>query len=120
MIIKMLVRSYVSFLLVYLCAAIGFAQNTSVSGIITDLQGAAIPGATLIITNKASNAIRTVVSSGDGTYQVPQVVPGTYRVRAEAKGFASIVDENVQVLVSTPLTLNLQFKQALKNTKQNE
>ena len=112
MIIKMLVRSYVSFLLVALCAAIGFAQNTSVSGLITDLQGAAIPGATLTLTNKASSAVRTVVSSGDGTYQVPQVVPGTYRVRAEAKGFASIVDENVQVLVSTPLTLNLQFKQA--------
>jgi hypothetical protein len=52
-----------------------------------------------------------VTSTSDGSYQIPQLAPGIYRVRAEAKGFASIVQEDVQVLVSTPLTLNIAFKQ---------
>ena len=111
MIKNLLMRSLTLTLMVMCCAMVGFAQNASISGLVTDPQGGAIPGATVTVTNKSTNASRTVTSSSDGSYQIPQVVPGTYRIRAESKGFASIVNDEVQLLVSTPLTFNLQFKQ---------
>jgi Carboxypeptidase regulatory-like domain len=111
MIKNLLIRSLTLTLILIFCAVVGLAQNASISGLITDPQGGAIPGATVTITNKATNASRTAVSSNDGSYQMPQVVPGRYKVKAESKGFASVVNEEVQVLVSTPLTFNLQFKQ---------
>ena len=112
MIKNLLMKSLTLMLMFACCAVVGFAQNASISGSVTDPQGGSIPGATVTITNKATNASRTVTSSSDGSYQVAQVIPGTYRIKAESKGFASIVNEEVQVLVSTPLTFNLQFKQA--------
>lgn len=108
---KFYVRTWLTMLLISLFIVTALAQNTSISGLVTDPQNNAIPGVTITITNKATGVVRTVTSAGDGAYQIPQVPPGTYRIKAEAKGFASIVNDDVAVLVSTPLTLNLQFKQ---------
>jgi hypothetical protein len=83
----------------------------SLSGTVSDPQGAAVAGATITATNSATNASRTTSSTNDGLYQLPQLPPGTYRVRAEAKGFASLVQENVTVAVDTAVTLKLQFTQ---------
>lgn len=92
-------------------ATVASAQNTSVSGIVTDPQGKAVAGATVTITNIVSKAARSVTSTSDGTYQFSQVAPGTYQVRAEGRGFKSIAVNDVQVLVSTPLTLNITFSE---------
>ena len=75
--------------LVMLFAGFAFAQTSTLSGSVTDPQGNAIAGATITATNAATGAVRTTVSSKDGSYQLPQLAPGTYKVRAEAKGFAA-------------------------------
>ncbi len=111
MIRRILVRNLVSFLLVAFCVSAVLAQNTSISGLVSDPQNNAIPGATITLTNKANSAVRTLTSGSDGSFQIPQVPPGMYRIKVEGTGFASIVADDVQVLVNTPLTLNLQFKQ---------
>lgn len=98
-------------LVLSLFAAPAWAQNTSVSGTIADPQGNAVPNATIILTNKATGISRTVTAAENGSYQIPQVAPGLYKIKAEAQGFASIENPDVQVLVNTPLTLNLTFKQ---------
>lgn len=98
-------------LVLSLLATSAFAQNTIVSGTVSDPQGNAIPNATIIITNKTTGVSRTVTSADNGAYQIPQVTPGVYKIKAEAQGFASIENTNVQVLVNTPLTLNLSFTQ---------
>lgn len=92
-------------------ALAAFAQSTTVSGTTTDLQGATLPGVVITITNKATGISRTVTTSGDGTYQIPQVAPGNYKIKAEAKGFAILENTDIQVLVNTPTTVNLVFKQ---------
>lgn len=92
-------------------AVVALGQASLVSGTVVDPQGNAVVNATVTITNEATGAARTATTSSDGTFQIPQVIPGTYRVRVEGQGFATIVQENVNVLVSTPLTLNLAFKQ---------
>src|SRR5215510_8004938 len=95
----------------FIGAITAFGQSSSLSGTVLDPQGSAVAGTTIMVTNVATGAARVIVSSKDGAYQVPQLAPGTYRLRAEAKGFATIVVEEVQVLVSNPITLNISFKQ---------
>jgi hypothetical protein len=88
-----------------------FGQSSSLSGTVLDPQGNAVAGATITATNGATGAARAATSSKEGAYQIPQLAPGTYRVRAEGNGFASVLLEDVQILVSTPITLNITFKQ---------
>ncbi|HZS03368.1 MAG TPA: TonB-dependent receptor [Blastocatellia bacterium] len=103
-------RSGLMVIFVVMSAVAAFAQNTTISGAVTDPQGNAIAGATVTAINKSTGLTRTVTTTSEGTYQIPQIVPGTYQVRVEAQGFKAVIQENVQVLVSTPLTLNISFR----------
>ena len=91
--------------------SLAIGQSSSLSGTVYDPQGNAVAGATVTATNHATGAARSATSSKEGGYQIPQLSPGTYKVRAEARGFATIVQENVPVVVSTAVTLNISFKQ---------
>src|SRR5262245_534260 len=106
-----LLQSGMMIAMLLISATMAFGQSSSVSGTVVDPQGNAVAGATITATNVATGAARVTTSSKEGTYQIPQLAPGTYRVRAEGRGFASVVLEDVQVLVSTPITLNITFKQ---------
>jgi hypothetical protein len=99
-------------LAVLLISAISaFGQSSSLSGTVLDPQGNAVAGVAITATNVATGGVRATTSSKEGAYQIAQLAPGTYRVRAEAQGFSGVVLEDVQVLVSTPVTLNITFKQ---------
>ncbi len=64
------------------------AQTTAtISGWIQDSAGAVIPGVQVTITNEATNESRTLESNGTGLYVFPSLVPGTYSLKASAKGF---------------------------------
>ena len=52
---------------------------------------AAIPSATVTITNKAAGAERNVVTNSTGLYSVPALQAGEYEVRAESRGFRTLV-----------------------------
>src|SRR5262249_34831034 len=106
-----LLQSGLMLVVLSICAITAFGQASSLTGTVLDPQGSAIAGATITVTNVATGVARTTTSSKEGAYQVAQLTPGTYRVRAESKGFASIVLEDVQAPVSTPITLNIVFKQ---------
>src|SRR5215510_12390710 len=97
-----LLQSGAMLALLLISAISAFGQSSSLSGTVLDPQGNAIAGAAITVTNAATGAARSTTSSKDGAYQVPQLAPGTYRIRAEGRGFASVVLEDVQVLVSTP------------------
>ncbi|HEY9436498.1 MAG TPA: carboxypeptidase-like regulatory domain-containing protein [Blastocatellia bacterium] len=106
-----LLQSGLMFAVLLLSATMAFGQSSSLSGTVIDPQGNAVAGANITATNVATGTARAATSSKEGAYQIPQLAPGTYRVRAEGSGFASIILEDVQVLVSTPVTLNISFKQ---------
>ncbi|HQR37231.1 MAG TPA: carboxypeptidase regulatory-like domain-containing protein [Blastocatellia bacterium] len=82
----------------------------SVAGHVTDEQGAVVSGATVTITNTATNQSRTTTATSDGLWQIKQVPPGTYSLRAEATGFKTIVRSDVVIQVNTPLKLDLKFE----------
>src|SRR4051812_36924839 len=69
----------------------------SVVGAVKDAQGAAIPAATIVVTNKETNLTRETVSGAEGDYTVANVPPGHYDVKVSLTGFREFVQTNVPV-----------------------
>ena len=69
----------------------------SVVGTVKDAQGAAIPAATVVITNKETNATRETVTGSEGDYTLANALPGRYDVKVTLTGFREFVQTNVPV-----------------------
>jgi hypothetical protein len=67
------------------------------TGVVRDPGGAAVPGATVTVTNVETNRQRVLVSSGDGVYTAPSLAPGEYRVDVELSGFRPVRREGVRL-----------------------
>jgi hypothetical protein len=74
----------------------GAAPGT-ISGTITDANGAVITGASVTITNTATNQSFTTTSSNDGTYASAVLSPGNYSVMVNAAGFKRYLVQDVRV-----------------------
>jgi hypothetical protein len=77
-----------AFLLV-LWPAVAHAQSgaASITGLIVDASGAALPGVTVTATNQATNVPSVAVSNNTGSYTITSVPVGSYVVKAELTGF---------------------------------
>src|SRR5262249_24963300 len=71
----------------------------SVSGTVTDAQGAAVAGATVTITSVERETSDTVTTNDSGLYVKERLLPGTYKVRIESRGFKASVIPTVIVNV---------------------
>src|SRR6202051_1731923 len=67
----------------------------SVFGTVTDSSGAVVPNATVTVTDVAKGTSETAQSNESGQYRVQHLIPDTYTVAAEAKGFNKVTTENV-------------------------
>ena len=67
----------------------------TISGAVTDANGAIIPGATVTIVNVGTNVKATLNTNASGDYSVAGLNPGIYRVEASAKGFKNEVQNNI-------------------------
>jgi hypothetical protein len=77
----------------------GFAQTLgTITGEVKDSSGAIIPGATVTVVNKGTNATRTTTTNAVGLFDVPALPPGMYAVKTELEGFkAASRDLELQV-----------------------
>lgn len=77
------------------------AQSTTgtVSGYVRDAQKAAVPNATVTLVNTATNATRTTISNGEGSYTFAAIQPGKYIVKSSATNFAEGT-VNIEVVVA--------------------
>lgn len=80
-----------------LAPRIALAQLTTgrINGTISDASGAAVPGATVTITQVETAAVTTVTSDASGEYSAPSLRIGTYTVSAEKQGFQRFVQSNI-------------------------
>jgi hypothetical protein len=85
------------FLLTLLCcAALGSAtpllaqrsDRAIISGVVSDPQGSAVPGATVTIRNEATGVDTVLITNDAGAYTSPPLVLGTYKVKVELQGFS--------------------------------
>src|SRR5689334_4402376 len=88
----------------------GQAGTSTIRGTVTDPQGNVVAGATVTLTNLATNASRTTTSSNDGVFNFEQVSVADYRVEVQTTGFKKAV-VNVHALVAkvTPVDVQLEI-----------
>lgn len=79
----------------------GQLGTSTIRGTITDSSGAAVPGATVTITNLQTNLSRTLTTGSAGGYSFESIPPGEYKVEIEAKGFRKSVVNRVQAQVGS-------------------
>jgi hypothetical protein len=84
-------------LLLLSVSAMAQTNKGTLTGTVKDQTGAAVVGATVVVTNIETNAEKTVTTGDDGNYEVPLLEPGNYRVTASAPNFKKTVQENVKL-----------------------
>src|SRR5882672_1351977 len=101
-------------LLVLFAFAIASAQEFrgSITGKVTDPNGAVVPGASVVLKNVATNTTATVVTNADGGFDFPLVQPGKYSLTVTAQGFSSATRDGIEVRVADKLTLDVQTQAA--------
>ncbi len=120
----MQVRSVKLFLVLLLVVCVGstlpaWAQSIStgtVAGAITDPSGAVVPGATVTLTDIATNTPRTAETNTTGHYTFVGVEPGIYTVSVSKAGFSTTKAERQEVQVGLNLTVNLALQVGGGNT----
>jgi hypothetical protein len=99
------------FSLVVLLNIQAFGQGSAaLTGTVTDQTGATVPGATVTITNIATNATDTSQTSGGGVYRFPTLPVGAYTMSIQATGFKSAKVENVVLTVGQTVTQDLKLE----------
>ena len=99
-------------LAILVSAGIAAAQtsNASIVGDVTDPTGAAIPGATITVTNTATGVSREVTTNELGAYRVYPLQPANYEVTASAAGFSTKVQTGVVLQVAAVLKVDFQLE----------
>ena len=86
------------------------AVGATLSGVVTDSSGAAIPNATVSIKNEGTRDAREQTTNGDGIYSAPNLIPGLYEVSVTAAGFRKLVQPAITLTVGAQRELNLSLK----------
>src|SRR5215475_8756150 len=73
------------------------AAAGEITGVVKDQAGAAVPGATVTVTNTQTNFQRVAVSTGEGIYTAASLAPGEYRLEVELAGFKPVRREGVHL-----------------------
>ena len=98
-------------LLLSIWTVAGFAQTSGeVSGLVTDPSGAAVSGASVTITNKATAATRNMTTNSEGLYSFPSLLPGVYELRVEQSGFKTARIDNIKQEVQQTTRLDVAME----------
>src|SRR5262245_26890900 len=109
----MSIRYRLAILLVALfIPAHALAQNITgtIVGTVKDGSGAALPNATVTLTNVETNARLAVKADESGDFTAPSLGPGLYTVKTEATGFKQNVMEAVRLLVNRTVRLDIALE----------
>src|SRR5205823_4445751 len=94
----------------FLCAPCLAQTLGTITGAVKDSTGAVVPGATVTVINKGTNATRTASSNEVGLYDFPALPPGQYTVKTELDGFKTTsrdLELQVQQTARVDFTLEL-------------
>ena len=109
---KNLLSIFVLFLMLasFSVAVVAQSATATLSGTVTDEQGAVVSGATVKIIDVSRAFERTATTSDDGTFIVTQLAPSNYIVIVSQPGFAETRAENVVLNVNDQSNLRIQLK----------
>jgi hypothetical protein len=84
--------------------------GASLSGVVSDPQGAPIPNADVAIKNTATGIVTNTKTNTQGLYNATNLLPGTYSITYSYTGFASEIQSDVTLTVGANATINAQLK----------
>jgi carboxypeptidase family protein/TonB-dependent receptor-like protein len=88
-------------------AAAPQVTTASISGIVSDQTGGALPGATVTVRAVETDATRVLTTDADGRYRAAALEPGKYEVSVELQGFQTTRRSDIQLSVGQTLTVNV-------------
>jgi hypothetical protein len=95
---------------VLLCAPCAAQTLGTITGEVKDSTGGVVPGATVTVVNKGTNATRTTASNEVGLFDFPALPPGTYTVTTELSGFKTLArDVELQVQQTARVNFTLEL-----------
>jgi len=86
-----------------------FSQGNAgrIMGTVTDQSGGVVSGATVTVIDTDRGVTKTLVTNDAGEYNAPNLTPGNYKVRAEAKGFKTLERQNIVLEVGKEIRVDL-------------
>ena len=90
--------------------ALGQAAYGTIIGTVTDPSGAGVPGAKITVVDKNKGVSLSTMSNDSGYYTASNLTPGDYKLTVEAKGFKTLVQENLPVIVGSAITVNVTLE----------
>jgi hypothetical protein len=86
-------------------------NNGDIIGLVRDVSGAAIAGATVTIKDADKNVVvRAVTTNSDGAYSASLILAGRYNVVVEAKGFKKVTKNDIEMNVGDRLTVDVRLE----------
>ncbi|MBZ5550394.1 MAG: TonB-dependent receptor [Acidobacteriia bacterium] len=96
--------------IVALTALVQAQYRASIQGVVTDPQGAVVPGATITLTDKETNRTLTAVSDDSGIYNISALPPNRYTLTVERNGFKKKTLDNLTVIAEQANAVNVQLE----------
>jgi hypothetical protein len=99
-------------------APVAYAQSAvtgAVSGAVSDATGAVVPGATVVVTDTATDSKQTVKTNAEGRYTVGLLKPGLYKITATAESLKSDTLQ-VTVIIGTTVPADIKVTPTSSNT----
>ncbi len=81
-----------------------------IQGTVLDEQGGVVPGANVEVKNPDTNFSRTLTTNADGRFVFLQLQPGRYVLTVSKQGFATVIQENLELTVGQTINLSLSMK----------
>jgi hypothetical protein len=110
--IRRMLPLFVSVLILSFAGILQAQNQGSLTGQVTDPNGKSVSGANVHLLDLSASGLasRDAITDSNGDYSFAQIRPGLYSLKVEATGFKLFVQERVEILVSTPSTLNVALQ----------
>jgi hypothetical protein len=94
-----------------------FSQGSfgRILGTVTDQSGGVVAGATVTVVDTERGINRTLITDDVGAYNAPNLTPGNYTVRVEAKGFKRIERQGITIEVGKEVRVDLTVQPGDQN-----
>src|SRR5947207_6679585 len=94
------------FIAVVTCSSIWAQATAQVSGTVRDQSGAVLPGVDVTATQTDTGIVRSVVTNETGSYFLPNLPPGPYRLEASLPGFRTFIQTGIVLQVNSNPVIN--------------
>lgn len=97
------------FVLAHATSAAAQLTTATIAGVVRDETGAALPGATITVTNTNTGFERVFISNDTGRYEAPSLPLGPYEVSATLEGFGTALRRGIELTVGQNAIVDLQL-----------